>query len=83
MLWDDNFSREGATIIAARQRAVLTLSESAAVMHHELSGSAAENLALTYEPALGDEWSRMLPAGRDGGSGAVALRGGAGGAATA
>jgi DNA replication and repair protein RecF len=54
VLWDENFSKEGATIIAARQRAVLALSESAAVMHHELSGSAAENLALSYQPALGD-----------------------------
>lgn len=63
MLWDDNFSREGATIIAARQRAVRQLSDDAALSHRDLSGSADETLALTYEPALGDEWKRMLQPG--------------------
>jgi DNA replication and repair protein RecF len=63
LLWDDNFSREGATIIAARQRAVIALSETAAVVHAGLAGAAAETLSLTYEPALGEEWRRLLQPG--------------------
>lgn len=62
-LWDESLVREGAAIIAARQQAVARLNESAAVMHGELSGSAAEALSLIYRPALGDEWNRMLPPG--------------------
>jgi DNA replication and repair protein RecF len=59
-LWDDNFSREGATVIAARQRAVQALSEAGVDYHRQLAGSADETLSLTYEPALGDEFRRLL-----------------------
>lgn len=62
-LWDDNFSREGATIIAARQRAVQALSESAVDYHRQLAGAVDETLLLTYEPALGDDFRRLLQPG--------------------
>ncbi len=59
-LWDDTFVHEGATLIAGRQRAVQRLSETAATLHHDLAGAANENLALSYEPALGDQWRPLL-----------------------
>ncbi|MGE0058033.1 MAG: DNA replication/repair protein RecF [Dehalococcoidia bacterium] len=62
-LWDDNFSREGATIIAARQRAIQALSESSVDYHRQLAGGVDETLSLTYEPALGDDFKRMLQPG--------------------
>jgi DNA replication and repair protein RecF len=62
-LWDDNFSREGATIIAARQRAVQALSDAGIDYHRQLAGTADETLSLTYEPALGDEFKRLLQPG--------------------
>jgi DNA replication and repair protein RecF len=60
-LWDDTFSREGATIIAVRQNALQRLRQLAAQAHSELSGSAQETLDLAYEPQLGDEWRDMVP----------------------
>lgn len=59
-LWDDNFAREGATIIATRQRAVQSLSSAAVEYHRQLAGAAEETLSLGYEPALGDEFKRLL-----------------------
>lgn len=59
-LWDDSFTREGATIIAGRINAVVRLAGLAATAHGELSG-ALEALELAYEPQLGEEWSRLLP----------------------
>ncbi len=60
-LWDETFTQEGATIIASRQRALLSLTETAAAAHIELAGDAAqESLQLTYQPQLGTEWSRLL-----------------------
>ena len=58
-LWDESFSREGATLIAARQRAVRRLADLVSVAHRNLSG-ANEQLDLEYEPQLGDEWRAML-----------------------
>ena len=60
-LWDTTFIQEGATIIAARQRALSSLRETAAAAHRELAGSATqETLQLTYQPQLGDEFRRLL-----------------------
>jgi len=59
-LWDEAFSREGATIVAARLAAVRRLAELAADAHAELSG-AGEELVIGYEPQLGEEWRRLLP----------------------
>jgi DNA replication and repair protein RecF len=59
-LWDDNFTLEGARVIAARANAVRRLRALAAEAHRELSGQD-EDLDLTYEPQLGDEWRAMLP----------------------
>ena len=59
-LWDTTFAQEGATIIAARQRALVKLTETAASAHQELAGNANEALQLTYQPKLGDEWRRLL-----------------------
>jgi DNA replication and repair protein RecF len=60
-LWDENFSREAAIVVAVRARAVQTLSETAVLAHTELAGAANESLALSYEPALGGDWRAMLP----------------------
>jgi DNA replication and repair protein RecF len=60
-LWDEGFSREGATIVAARQRAVRRLGDLAAEAHVRLSGSALELLELAYEPQLGEQWKGLLP----------------------
>jgi DNA replication and repair protein RecF len=60
-LWDDSFSREGAVIIAARRNAVLRLAELASAAYRELS-DAQEDLGLTYEPQLGEQWRDLLPA---------------------
>ena len=60
-LWDDGFSREGATIVAARQRAVRRLGDLAAESHVRLSGSALELLELAYQPQVGDGWRDLLP----------------------
>jgi DNA replication and repair protein RecF len=59
-LWDDSFTHEGATIIAARCNALSRLAPLATAAHTELSG-ARETLDLAYEPQLGEEWSRLLP----------------------
>ncbi len=61
-LWDDTFCREGATIIVHRQRAIATLSDTAVEAHTLLAG-VDEELSLTYEPALGDEWKHRLVPG--------------------
>ncbi len=61
MLWDDTFSREGATIMAARHRAVRRLGDLAAESHVRLSGSALELLELAYQPQLGEQWKDLLP----------------------
>ena len=61
MLWDDTFSHEGATIIAARNRAVRRLGDLAAESHVRLSGSALELLELGYQPQLGDQHREALP----------------------
>ena len=61
MLWDDTFTREAATIMAARQRAVRRLGDLAAESHVRLSGSALELLELTYQPQLGDQFRDLLP----------------------
>ena len=61
MLWDDTFAREGATIMAARQRAVRRLGDLAAESHVRLSGSALELLELAYQPQLGEQWTGVLP----------------------
>jgi DNA replication and repair protein RecF len=63
LLWDDNFSREGATILAARQRAVQSLNDSAVEYHRQLAGAADETLSLLYEPALGEDFKRLLQPG--------------------
>ncbi len=60
-LWDDTFSREGAVIIAARQKAVARLAMLTARSHADLSGDAPEALELAYEPQLGDEWRGLVP----------------------
>jgi DNA replication and repair protein RecF len=60
-LWDEGFSREAATIIAVRQKAVRTLGLLASEAHRELSGAAAELLEVSYDPQLGDEWRGLLP----------------------
>lgn len=60
-LWDDGFSREGATIIAARHSAVRDLSMLAAEAHVRLTSGAPEALQLAYEPALGEQWRDRLP----------------------
>jgi DNA replication and repair protein RecF len=60
-LWDEGFTREAAVVVAARQRAVQTLSETAVLAHTELAGAANEVLALGYEPALGGDWRALLP----------------------
>jgi DNA replication and repair protein RecF len=60
-LWDEGFCREGAAIIAARQRAVRRLGDLAAESHVRLSGSALELLELAYEPQLGEQWRGLLP----------------------
>ncbi len=60
-LWDETFTQEGSTIIAARQRALFSLTEAAAAAHKELAGqSARETLELNYQPQLGDEFRRLL-----------------------
>jgi DNA replication and repair protein RecF len=59
-LWDDSFSREGATIIAGRQNAVARLAELAGDAYTELSGGQ-ERLELAYEPQLGDQWRGLIP----------------------
>jgi DNA replication and repair protein RecF len=58
--WDESLAREGAVIVAARQRAVTSLARDAAATQRELSGAAAEELSLAYEPRLGEEWTRLL-----------------------
>jgi DNA replication and repair protein RecF len=68
-LWDEGFSREGAAIVAARQRAVRRLGDLAAEAHVRLSGSALELLELAYEPQLGEQWRGLLP--EDGSAAAV------------
>jgi len=60
VLWDDSFTREGATIFAGRRNALATLAPFAAAAHAGLSG-VQETLELAYEPQLGEEWSRLLP----------------------
>jgi DNA replication and repair protein RecF len=60
-LWDEGFSREGAAIVAARQRAVRRLGDLAAEAHVRLSGSALELLELAYQPQLGEQWRGLLP----------------------
>jgi DNA replication and repair protein RecF len=60
-LWDEGFSREGATIVAARARAIQRLGDLAAESHVRLSGSALELLELGYEPQLGGQWAGLLP----------------------
>jgi DNA replication and repair protein RecF len=60
-LWDEGFAREGAVIVAERQRALSRLSRLAATAQHELSGAAQESLAIAYEPRLDEEWRRLLP----------------------
>jgi DNA replication and repair protein RecF len=59
-LWDDNFTREGAIVIAARANAVRRLHVLAANAHSQLSG-VNESLDLAYEPQLGDEWTALIP----------------------
>jgi DNA replication and repair protein RecF len=59
-LWDDGFTREGAALIAARQKAISALSRLASAAMAEISG-AGETLDLAYEPQLGDEWRGLLP----------------------
>lgn len=61
-LWDGSLTREGAVIIAARQRMVQRLAALAAAAQRELSGAAMEELSVQYEPQLGAEWRRLLPA---------------------
>jgi DNA replication and repair protein RecF len=63
-LWDEGFTREGATIIAGRLRAVTSIAPLAAGAHASLSG-AAERLEMAYEPQLGEEWRALLPAESD------------------
>jgi DNA replication and repair protein RecF len=60
-LWDATYTREGATIIAARHNALRRLRELASSSHAVLSGAALEDLELTYEPALGDEMRLLIP----------------------
>jgi DNA replication and repair protein RecF len=60
--WDESLVREGAVILSARRRAVGRLDALAAAAHRELSGAAQEDLTITYEPALGDEWRPLLTA---------------------
>jgi DNA replication and repair protein RecF len=62
-LWDEGFGREAATIIAMRQAAVSRLRTLAADAHGELSGAATEQLEVTYEPQLGDQWRGLLAEG--------------------
>jgi DNA replication and repair protein RecF len=61
-LWDEGFSREGAAIMAARNRAVRRLGDLAAESHVRLSGSALELLELAYQPQLGEQHREGLPA---------------------
>lgn len=61
-LWDESFGRDASQLIAARVRALVRLGVLAAGAHAELSGVAREELSLAYEPALGDDWRRLLPA---------------------
>jgi DNA replication and repair protein RecF len=61
-LWDESFTREGAVLIAARQRAIQDLGALSSAAQDELSGPTAnEELQLSYAPALGEEWRRVLP----------------------
>jgi DNA replication and repair protein RecF len=68
-LWDDGFTREGAVIIAARNRAVSALASLAAEAHAELSGNG-ETLSIRYRAQLGEQWQPLLQAG----AGAEAVR---------
>jgi DNA replication and repair protein RecF len=60
-LWDEGFCREGAAIMAARNRAVRRLGDLAAESHVRLSGSALELLELAYQPQLGEQHRDALP----------------------
>ena len=60
LLWDDTLAREAAVVITARQRFIRLLGEASARAHRELAGAAVEDLSVTYEPALGEEWRNLL-----------------------
>jgi DNA replication and repair protein RecF len=53
--WDEELSRDGGEVLAARARAVERLAAGAAAMHARLSGER-EHLALDYEPRFVDGW---------------------------
>jgi DNA replication and repair protein RecF len=54
--WDEELSREGATLVATRAGALAQLSPDAAEAHARLSGDR-EELAVTYEPRFTDAWT--------------------------
>ena len=61
-IWDDSLAREGAVIVAARLAATKRLAVLASDAHRELSGDAAEELILAYQPRLGPDWERLIAA---------------------
>jgi DNA replication and repair protein RecF len=53
--WDEELSREGATLIALRASALSRVSPQAAESHARLSGDR-EELAVAYEPKFAEAW---------------------------
>jgi DNA replication and repair protein RecF len=70
--WDDELSREGATLLSARASALLPLSEWAAAQHTRLSGER-EALGVAYGPRLAEGWDTERIAAADADEIAAAL----------
>ena len=54
--WDDELSREGATLVSMRAAALAQVSPRAAEAHARLSGER-EELGVTYEPRFAEAWT--------------------------
>jgi len=54
--WDDELSREGATLVSMRAAALSQVSPRAAEAHARLSGER-EELGVTYEPRFAEAWT--------------------------
>ena len=59
--WDDELSREGATLVSMRASALTQVSPQAAESHARLSGER-EELAVAYEPKFAEAWDAVRAA---------------------